>query len=115
MNNLSIIIGVLGLILTVFNIIDKIAQFKTKIDAPELRQNERIESCENKLILHDAQLEKFSEYLSNDDKRIKNIQDTNRIFARSLLALLSGSELEKSKVYADLHDYLINHLGDSNV
>lgn len=115
MNNFSYVVGILGLVLTIFNIIDKVAQWKARIDAPEKEQNERIEACETKLILHDAQLSKLTEYLSNDDKRIKSIQDTNRIFAKALLALLSNNETEKIKTYENLHNYLINHLGDNTV
>ena len=110
---MSYIIAIFGLILTGLNIIDRVLQFKKAINAPEQKQNERIEACETKLILHDAKLDKLAEYLSNDDKRIKSIQDTNRIFAKSLLALLSNDTTERENMYKSLHEYLVNHMDNT--
>ncbi len=111
--SMSYIIAIFGLILTGLNIIDRVVQFKKAVNAPEQKQNERIEACETKLILHDAKLEKFQEYLSNDDKRIKSIQDTNKIFAKSLLALLSNDTTERENMYKNLHEYLVNHMDNT--
>lgn len=113
MQDYSYLIGALGLVLTVFNIIDKISQFKAKLDKPEMQQNERIQACEDKLISHEAQIEKLSRSLDDKGKQIKTMQDTNRIFVKSLLALLSNNQTEKEEMYNNLHDYLVNHMDNS--
>lgn len=113
MNTMSYVIAIFGLILTGLNIIDRVVQFKKAVNAPEQKQNERIEACEAKLILHEVKFEKYQEYLSNDDKRIKSIQDTNRIFAKSLLALLSNDTAERENMYKNLHEYLVNHMDNT--
>lgn len=106
------VVAILGVVLTIFNIVDKMLQFKLKLDEPKIKQNKKIEDHERILILHEAKLNKFEEYLSHDDKRIKSILNSNKIFANALLALLSNDDAQKDKAYKQLNEFLVNNLNN---
>lgn len=65
------------------------------------------------VIEHDHTLEKHSEYLDNDNKRLKDVEDTNRLIMRGIMNLLSHeidgnhtSQLEE--VRNDMNKYLLD-------
>ena len=102
-----------GAIITISTAIGVIINLISKVREPEKKQDDRIKACEDRLSKHDALMEKFQGYFSNDDRRFKEIEEGNKITQTALLALLKHSingndtkalkEAEKS-----LEDYLIN-------
>lgn len=107
---IAFIVGFLGAILTVLNIIDKATTLKTKNNAP-------FEILSKKVDEHEIRLNKMesSLYLGND--RFREQEQTNEVLLRSLLALIEfeisyllqegkpiSKDLEKAK--DDLHDFL---------
>lgn len=84
-----------------------------KAREPEKKQDERIKACEDRLDKMDGILEKFQGFLDNDDKRLKAIDEGNKITQQGLLALLkhalNGNDTDALKVAEkNLEEYLIN-------
>lgn len=84
-----------------------------KAREPEKKQDERIKACEDRLDKMDGILEKFQGFLDNDDKRLKAIDEGNKITQTALLALLkhalNGNDTDALKVAEkNLEEYLIN-------
>lgn len=84
-----------------------------KAREPEKKQNDRIKALEDRADKFDGIIEKFREYFDNDDKRLKAIDEGNKITQTALLALLkhalNGNDTEALKVAEkNLEDYLIN-------
>lgn len=99
------VIATVGLVLTILNIIDKATTLKDKAREPEDKQNERISALEDDVKL-------LKEYISNDDTRIRRIEEGNRFTQQAILALLShgieGNNTEEmKKARSDLNNYLI--------
>ena len=84
-----------------------------KAREPEKKQNDRIKALEDRADKFDGIIEKFREYFDNDDKRLKAIDEGNKITQQGLLALLkhalNGNDTEALKVAEkNLEEYLIN-------
>lgn len=84
-----------------------------KAREPEKKQDDRIKALEDRADKHDVILEKFQGYLDNDDKRLKAIDEGNKITQQGLLALLkhalNGNDTEALKIAEkNLEEYLIN-------
>ena len=107
---IAFVIGLLGAILTILNIIDKSTQLKDKSDTP-------FKTLSNKVEEHEVRISKVesSLYLGND--RFREQENTNEVLLRSLLALIEfeiqycitenkpiSKDLEKAK--DDLHAFL---------
>ena len=76
-----------------------------KVSAPNKLQNSRIEAKEKRLNDHDV-------LLKNDLKRLKDLDNANRVTQRAILALLShgidGNDIEElKKAKLELQEYLI--------
>lgn len=76
-----------------------------KVSAPNKLQNSRIEANEKRLNDHDV-------LLKNDLKRLKDLDNANRVTQRAILALLShgidGNDIEElKKAKLELQEYLI--------
>lgn len=102
-----------GAIITISTAIGVIINLINKAREPERKQDEKIKACEDKLSKHDAMLEKFQGYFSNDDRRFKEIEEGNKITQTALLALLkhsiNGNETKALKdAEKSLEEYLIN-------
>ena len=79
---------------------------------PEFKQNERITALERKVEMHDKILEKYETFLKNDDERLRQIEESNHITQRGMLALLkhsiNGEDVESlRRAEKDLEEYLI--------
>ena len=74
--------------------------------APEKTQNERIEKLEKRM-------EKYDQQFDNDNKRLKELEEGNRITQKAMLALLGHAKDGNNKEQIveaenDLKQYLIN-------
>lgn len=77
-----------------------------KLRTPNRLQNEKLEKHEEWLKKHDA-------LLDNDNRRLKSIEDGNKIIQKALLALLQhgidGNDIDgMKKVKTELEEYLID-------
>lgn len=100
------ILWVCGTITAVAAAATVIVKLITKAKAPEKEQNDRINALEKKV-------DKFAEMFDNDNKRLKALEDGNRVTQEALLALLghakNGQNTEQIvKAENDLKQYLIN-------
>ena len=80
-----------------------------KAQEPENIQNQRLDALEKKV-------DKFSEYLDRDNKRLNSLDEGNRVTQQALLALMShainGNDIDKlTRAKDDLESYLINKGG----
>ena len=100
-------------VITISTAIGVIINWITKAREPEKKQDDRIKALEDRADKFDAILEKFQGYLDNDDKRLKAIDEGNKITQQGLLALLkhalNGNDTQALKVAEkNLEEYLIN-------
>ena len=80
--------------------------FIGKAKAPNLRQNERLDNVEK-------EIDTIKHYLDSDNKRIKSIEEGNKVTQKALLALMShalnGNDNDKLLAAKDeLERYLID-------
>lgn len=99
------LLWICGTITAVSAAVTVIIKMVTKAKAPERRQNERIEALEKKM-------EKVNELLDNDNKRLRALEEGNKMTMEALLALLGhakdGNNVQQvEKVEKDLSEYLI--------
>lgn len=78
------ILALIGLILTVLNIIDKIATIKQRSTEPERVQNARLDKLE-------LDVKELRRYLDNDKHSIDELRATNNMSMKVLFALLNHS------------------------
>ena len=107
------ILALAGAIITISTAIGVIINLISKAREPERKQDERIKALEDRADKHDAIIEKFQGYFDNDDKRLKAIDEGNKITQQGLLALLkhalNGNDTEALKIAEkNLEEYLIN-------
>lgn len=98
-----------GAICTIAAAIAVFYRAAVKVQEPEHVQNQRLDALEKKV-------DKFSEYLDRDNRRLNSLDDGNRVTQQALLALMShainGNDIDKlSKAKDDLESYLINKGG----
>jgi hypothetical protein len=99
------VITICGLITAVAAVITLMINLTKKAKLPNIRQDERISKCEERLDDVEALME-------NDSKRFDRIEESNRIIQKSILALLEhgidGNNVEAMKKAKDsLNEYLI--------
>ena len=107
---IAFIIGLLGAILTILNIIDKYIALKDKSDTPFKALSGKVEE-------HDVRIGKIESSLFLGNDRFREQDNMNEILLRSLIALIEyeiqfcitedkpiTKELEKAK--DDLHTFL---------
>ena len=109
---ITIILAISAGIVTISNAIGAIASWISKARQPEYKENERITTLEKRVDGHDTTLTKYERFLANDDERLKQIEESNRITQRGMLALLkhsiNGEDVESlRKAEKDLEEYLI--------
>ena len=102
---LGICIGITTIAAAV-TVIIKVVQ---KIRQPEKSQNERLTALETKI-------KTFEDLFGNDNKRLIELEEGNRVTQQALLALLShsinGNDTDKlTKARDDLQEYLISRGG----
>ena len=106
----AFIIGLLGAILTILNIIDKAAALKTKSETPFKVLTEKVEE-------HEIRLNKVESSLLLGNDKFREQETTNEVLLKSLLALIEfeityliqegkpiSKDLEKAK--DELHGFL---------
>lgn len=106
----AFVIGLLGAILTVLNIIDKYTGLKDKNETP-------FKTLSNKVEEHEVRLSKVESSLYMGNDRFREQENTNEVLLKSLLALIEfeiqycitenkpiSKDLERAK--DDLHAFL---------
>lgn len=106
----SMVMAICGAIITVSAAIAVIFKAYQVLKKPEKTQDERITTLENEV----GELKK---YLDNDNKRLKTLEEGNRVTQQAILALLShalnGNDIESLKEAKDkLQNYLISKDGE---
>lgn len=96
-------------ITTISAAVTVIVKLIQKAKQPNQTQNDRIEALEKKV-------KEFENYFNNDNKRLGELEEGNRVTQQALLALLShsinGNDTDKlTKARDDLQDYLISKGG----
>lgn len=102
---LELVMWVCGAIVSVSAAITIIIKVIQKVKAPEKTQNERIDKLE-------SDVKSLKQYLDNDNKRLKALEEGNIVTQQALLALLShalnGNDMDSLKeAKAKLEKYLI--------
>lgn len=102
-----------GAIITLSTACGVIVNLISKLKEPQKKQDDRIKALEDRADKFDGIIEKFREYFDNDDKRLKAIDEGNKITQQGLLALLkhalNGNDTQALKIAEkNLEEYLIN-------
>lgn len=104
---LAIVLAVCSAIITISSAATAVIMWISKARAPSVKMNERVTNIENRLV-------KIEQHLDNDNQRLKEQEEANRITQQSLLAimnyLINGGEADKAKLVATrdrLQEYLI--------
>lgn len=106
---ISDVLWLCGAICTVAAAIAVFYRAALKAAEPERVQDQRLDALEKKV-------DKLSEYLDRDNRRLNSLDEGNRVTQQALLALMShainGNDIDKlSKAKDDLESYLINKGG----
>lgn len=104
-DSISTVLYICTFIITLSSAINVISTWVAKARDPEERQNERIAAIEEDLKI-------IKQKLDNDNKRIKILEDGNRVTQMALLALMShainGDDIDKlTEAKTKLEQYLI--------
>ena len=110
----KLILSICGGISTIAVAIGWVYKGVKKVKEPTTIQNKRITECENRLDKMDKRFDEINEYLANDRRDIKEINEGNKIVQKSLLAIMEqlltdGADkkhLEEAK--KELQEYLID-------
>jgi predicted PurR-regulated permease PerM len=112
-----IFVAIIGALLTVLNIVDKVIVLFKKAKQPQEEIQEQIKGLSDRIDDIEQLIEDHKKYFDNDKKRIDlletNIRKITVIIVKSLQALtehaLDGNNLDQLKSCADeMNDYLIN-------
>lgn len=90
-----------------------VIKFVSFIKRPEKVQDDNIQSLAKRIEVLENNQEQFLQYFTNDNIRIKSIEEGNQITQKALLALLSSALNEPNKdllirTKDELQNYLIN-------
>lgn len=101
----TIILACSAGIVTISGAITVLGGWINKAKAPEVKQDERLTKLEKRV-------DKLEESTTNDGERLKQIEESNRITQRGMLALLkhsiNGEDIDTLKrAEKDLEEYLI--------
>lgn len=101
----AFVIALIGLSLTILNVIDKINLFIQRAQKPKEEQSKRIDNLE-------SEVKDLKRYVSTDGDRIKELEQGNKVMLHSMSALLShgihGNNVEEmTKAKEELDRYLI--------
>lgn len=110
----KLILSICGGISTIAVAIGWVYKGVKKVKEPTDIQNNRIAECESRLDKMDRRFDEINEYLANDRRDIKEINEGNKIVQKSLLAIMEqlltdGTDkkpLEDAK--QELQNYLID-------
>ena len=106
---ISIFLGICAAIVSISAATTVIVKLVQHAKAPDKKQDERLDALESKV-------KRFDDLFSNDDKRLNELEEGNRVTQQALLALLShsinGNDTDKlTKARDDLQTYLIEKGG----
>lgn len=106
MNSIASVLYICTAITTISAAVTVITALISKMKAPNVRQNLRLDQIETRL-------DKLSNYLDNDNVRIKAIEEGNKVTQKAILALMShainGNDTDKlEEAKNSLEQYLIN-------
>ena len=106
MNSIASVLYICTAITTISAAVTVITALISKMKAPNVRQNLRLDQIETRL-------DKLSNYLDNDNVRIKAIEEGNKVTQKAILALMShainGNDTDKlTEAKNSLEQYLIN-------
>lgn len=106
---LSDVLWLCGAVCTVAAAMAVFYKAVSKAQEPEHIQDQRLDALEKKV-------DKLSEYLDRDNRRLNSLDEGNRVTQQALLALMShainGNDIDKlSRAKDDLESYLINKGG----
>lgn len=90
----------LGILLTVFNIVDRIVFYSKQAKVPEITQDNRIAKLE-------LDVDSINKKLDSDNKRIIELEKSNRVMLKCMQALLSRDETKMDEEAAALNRYLL--------
>ena len=105
---------VLALLLSAFNLWDKIDARKKAAKEPTKLLEARIGNLEKLIqIEYSVRFASYDEHFARDLRRIELLEEGNKVTQRALLALMqheiNGNDIDKlSKALEDLNEYLIN-------
>lgn len=108
----SIFLGICAAIVSISAATTVIIKLVQHAKAPDKKQNERLDELERKV-------KHFDSLFDNDNKRLNELEEGNRVTQQALLALLShsinGNDINKlTKARDDLQTYLIEKGGMRN-
>lgn len=100
------VVAIIGLLLTILNIIDKMSTINARAKEPEKEQNDRLKALED-------EVKEIKDKLNNDNERIQAHEKSEKVMMQALKALLShsidGNNVDEMKDAAKgLDAYLIN-------
>jgi len=87
----AFVIATIGLILTLLNIADKWATIRQRSKAPEVEQDRRIGELEKEVA-------RINVKLTSDKRIIEDLQSTNALLVKGILALLEIQEHSESNI-----------------
>lgn len=104
---MATVLVVCSAIVTISSAATAVIMWITKARAPGQKTNERVTTLEHRVT-------KIEQHLDNDNQRLKEQEEANRVTQQALLAimdyLINGDEADKAKLIATrdrLQDYLI--------
>lgn len=102
---LALFLGLCAIVVTISNALNALGGWINKAKRPEAEQDERLTNLEKRV-------DKLESSSTNDGERLKQIEESNRITQRGMLALLkhsiNGEEIESLKrAEKDLEEHLI--------
>jgi len=112
-----IFVAIIGAILTVLNIVDKMITLKKKAKEPMVEVDNRIKEIDKRIDTLESLIKEHDKYFDNDKKRIDLLEHEAKVVTtiaiKSLQALtehaLDGNNIEQLKACArEMNDYLIN-------
>lgn len=102
----SFVVAAFAFLLCLLNVIDKAYLLKQRNIEPEIEQNDRIAHLEE-------DVREMKVYLTNDNTRIKMLEESNRVMLEGMSALLShgidgNNEAEMRKAREKMQSFLIS-------
>ena len=100
-----------GALITVSSVATVLMKFFEWKNRPNQRQDERIAATEKRLLEHEEKLKLYEDFFMRDKARLDDIDKSNKVTQRAILALLShainGNDVDSlHRAKHELEDYL---------
>lgn len=107
------ILAICGGVIAISGAATVIFKILSKAKEPEMKQNERIFKCEEKIVEFEHKLEIYDQHFDHDKKRLDRLEFGNEAENRALLALLNhaingNNEDELKNAKRELEQYLLS-------